>query len=140
MSFPARVWVDDQCDVCGRHECTGVSYGYQLPVICETCLGLAALAILGHGPPIQSRGQLASLRRRDLLAADRYEWMTAPNGLAHAFVKASADSVAWHTTLCGLWRAALMWKPLFSEDEACAECELKAYGSQGSMPRPDTSG
>jgi hypothetical protein len=39
--FPARQFIDDQCDACGAKGLMGVSWGHKKPVLCEKCLRFA---------------------------------------------------------------------------------------------------
>lgn len=66
-TFPVTVWVDDQCDGCGKADRFGVSWGYQRPVLCLECVTSGATALANHpgGPPALSA--LLARKRRTAL-------------------------------------------------------------------------
>lgn len=43
--WASRVYIgnDDKCDACGKNERSGVSFGFEAPVICFICMGVAKL-------------------------------------------------------------------------------------------------
>lgn len=65
MSFPAMVYIDDKCDACGAKGRMGVSWGFEAPVLCVTCLALGATACARYNPdPLTAVQSSALLRRR----------------------------------------------------------------------------
>jgi hypothetical protein len=67
LSFPAMVYIDDECDACGHKGVMGVSWGYDAPVLCVPCLLTGAEICARFVPPDRPLPTSGPARRRTKL-------------------------------------------------------------------------